>query len=863
MKRLFILFFITCIAVTGLYAQPALSRNPAAAQMNAGNMYGKIVDAITQKGIEGASVQLLQNKLDSVTKKKKDVVLATVITNKKGDFNIEALPVTAALKLRVTAIGYKLYDAKTGFDMNRPADVIKDLGNIKLISDEKQLDNVTVTANKPLLEMYLDKKVYNVEKDISATGGTAVDVMKNVPSVNVDIDGNVTLRNASPQIFVDGRPSALSLDQIPADQIASVEIITNPSAKYDASGGGSGILNIVLKKNRKAGYNGNLRASIDSRGRPNLGGDFNIKQNKINFFAAVNFSSRKNISTVSSKRTDFLAKDTTANIIQTNAPVVTGYFAFARAGFDYFLTNRTTLTLTGNAVKGAFDVNDFINIYRDTVRSASTVSNSSLRQLHADIVFKTAGLTLGIKHNFARPGREWTADVNYNQNNNTNTSIYDNFFYDAGGNIKPLKTGDLATGAGHTKFYTFQTDFVNPIGKTQKVETGIRMAAKNYNSWNDNYAKDPLTGRYIIIPAIGVMYSFKDIVYAAYGTYTKQIKKGSYQAGIRIESSNYGGNLINQNKKFNNEYPFSIFPSFFISQKINTLQDIQFNYSRKINRPGFFQILPFVDFSDSLNLTVGNPDLLPEFTNLAEISYAYQYKPGNSLLASLYGKHTNDLITRYQYKARNTNPAKPDTVIYNSYANASSSYTIGLELTAKNKISKWWDITSNINFFDVTLKAKNIAGAANISRFSWFAKLNNSFKLPKNYSIQLTADYQASTILPVNSGRSSNAGMFGGSFGITQNIAQGYILPVYGIDISFKKEFLKNNAASLTLQVNDIFATRTYETHTETAFFIQDNYRRRDPQLVRLNFNWRFGKLDVALFKKKNMRTETENVPGI
>jgi outer membrane receptor protein involved in Fe transport len=292
-------------------------------------------------------------------------------------------------------------------------------------------------------------------------------------------------------------------------------------------------------------------------------------------------------------------------------------------------------------------------------------------------------------------------------------------------------------------------------------------------------------------------------------------------------------------------------------------QDIQFNYSRKINRPGFFQLLPFVDFSDSLNLALGNPDLLPEFTNLLEISYSNQYKPGNSLLVSLYGKNTQNFITRYQYKGPNTDPTKPDSVIYTSYTNA-KSYTVGLELTGKNKITKCWDLTTNLNFFDVTLKGDPLKGVAYNELFSWFAKVNNSFKLPKNYSIQLTGDYQAKTILPANSGRGSGGGgMGGGMMGQTQNIAQGYIKPIYGIDFSIKKDFLKNNAASLTLQINDIFRTRTYETHAETSFFIQDNYRQRDPQVFRLNFNWRFGKLDVALFKRKNMKSDMDNMQNM
>ncbi len=871
----------TLILIVSLYSLAALAQVPAmgagqmgAAQMNLGNFYGKIIDDSSLKPIDGASVQLFQNKTDSLTKKRKEVVVATQVTDKKGEFNIEGLPVMGSFKLQVSAIGYKIYDAKISFDLNvpgaKPGDmanmmqaVIKDLGNIKLIADAEQLENITVNASKPLLEMYLDKKVYNVEKDITATGGTALDVVKNIPSVNVDIEGNVTLRNARPQIFVDGRPSSLSLDQIPADHIASIELITNPSAKYDASGGGSGILNIVLKKNRKAGYNGNIRASIDSRGRPSLGGDFNIKQNKINFFAAGQLFSRKNITTASSIRTDFLNPGT-ARILQENMPVSKGFFAFGRMGIDYLVDNRNTLTLSGNIVRGLFTAEDLLNIYRDTVKPSYASKESAIRNIFADISFKNAGASLGFKHNFAKASKEWTADINFNESRNTNTSNYNSQFYDAAGNPKPYSSAERATGGGHTKFYTIQTDFVNPLTKTSKIETGLRIAARDYMSWNDNYVQDPVTKKYILINVLGVRYNFDDVVYAAYATYSRQLKDFSYQVGLRAESSNYSGNLLTKNQRFSNEYPISLFPSIFLSKKIDPKQDMQFNYSRKINRPGFFQLLPFVDFSDSLNLTVGNPELVPEFTHLVEFNYANQYKTGNSFLASLYAKYTDNLITRYQYKAPNTDPAKPDSVIYNSYANANESYTIGLELTAKNKLTKYWDLTSNVNVFDVTLNAANIKNALDDHLFSWFIKLNNSFKLPRNYSIQLSGDYQAKTILPVNSGRGTTAGMPGGGvFGATQNIAQGYIKPLYGADIAIKKEFLKNKTASLTLQFNDIFKTRRYATHAETSFFIQDNQRQRDPQVLRLNFSWRFGKIDAALFKRKNMKAETDNVPAM
>ena len=292
-----------------------------------------------------------------------------------------------------------------------------------------------------------------------------------------------------------------------------------------------------------------------------------------------------------------------------------------------------------------------------------------------------------------------------------------------------------------------------------------------------------------------------------------------------------------------------------MTYKLNDKSDLQVNYSRKINRPNFFQLIPNYDISDPVNISRGNPDLKPEFTNLAELSYQNQVGKKTSFLATVYFKNTNDLITSYQYKE----PAL-DSALITTYANANTSYNVGLELTTKTKFTKWWDFTINVNLYNSTLKAGALAGDADNSQFSMFGKINNSFTLPKNFSIQLSGDYQAKTILPPSSRGGGGGGGMMMMFGGSQIGAQGYIKPNYGVDIAIKKDFLKNKAASLTLQMNDVFRTKLYATHSESRFFVQDNDRRRDPQVLRLNFNYRFGKIDVSLFKKKSMKGEMDSM---
>ena len=843
--------------------------NRGGQNMNMGHFYGKIIDATTNKPIEAASIQLIQSKFDTTTKKRKDVLVSGMLTTKKGEFNLENLAVMASYKLKITAIGYKTIEQKAAFEMNMAgvkngdyssllSGIDKDLGNIKMQTDAQQLQDVTVSSSRALLTMSIDRKIFNVEKNLTSVGGTAVDVMKNVPSVNVDIDGNVTLRNAAPQIFVDGRPTTMTLEQIPADAIATVEIITNPSAKFDASGGGAGILNIVLKKNRKAGYNGNIRAGIDSRGKPSFGGDINLKQNKINFFASGQLGYRKSISTVTTVRKDFI-KDTTAYLTQKNAPIGMGVFGFGRAGMDYLIDNRNTLSISGNFSQGQFKNNDLINIVRDTDYISVIKSDYGNRNSVSTNNFKNYGSSLSFKHNFTKANKDVSADLNYNYSKNDNVNDFATQYFYTNSTPKAPMQFQLSSGGGTTKFFTAQTDFADPITPTMKIDMGARVAIRNFASFNDNFVKNR-NGDFIPLPLLNNQYKFKDRVLAAYATFSQQIKKFSYNVGLRVESSKYDGTLVTTGQQFSNSYPFSLFPSAFATYKLTDKADMQVNYSRKINRPNFFQLIPFIDYTDSLNITKGNPNLIPEFTNLFELSYQNQLSAGHNFLGSVYYKNTDNLITRNQYRDKNPNPDKRDSIIISSYANASRSFTYGLELTSKDKITKFWDLTSNVNFFNATIRAGNIVGGSNDNQFSWFAKINNSFKLPKNYSIQLSGDYQAKTLVAPNGGGGGGGGRgnyFGGG---SLPSAQGYIKPLYGADIALRKDFLKNNAASLTLQFSDIFRTRLNSTHSESQYFVQDYNRRRDPQVLRLNFNWRFGKIDANLFKRKNLKGEMENL---
>jgi outer membrane receptor protein involved in Fe transport len=843
-------------------------RGQGGQQMNIGRFYGKVVDGKTNKGMEAVSVQLIQSKFDTVLKKRKDTVLAGMFTPKSGNFSFEGLPLFGNYRLSITAIGYKPIEQKVAFEMKMGqgsdmsqamAGIDKDLGNIKVEADAQVLASVTVTGTKPLMQMGIDRKIFNVEKNITSAGGTAVDVMRNIPSVNVDIDGNVTLRNNAPQIFVDGRPSTLTLEQIPADAIESVELITNPSAKFDASGGQSGILNIVLKKARKVGYNGGLRGGIDSRAKINAGGDINVRQGKVNVFANAMYNQRKSKGWGETDRLNSF--DTpSVKILQDNNSVFNGAFAFTRFGLDYFIDNRNTITVAQSIVGGDFEFDNRNDILVDTLDNSADILTQYRNTLGKN-TFRNYGTSLSYKHLYSRPGKEWTADVNFNRSKNTNYSdISFQSFSDLDQKV-PIGPPSLqeVDGGGRNTFLILQTDYVNPISEKMKWEGGLRAQIRTFESRQLNY----LNGNYK--PEISNEFEYTDYVYAAYVTFSQKIKeKFSYQLGLRVESSNYEGIQLGK-AKYTNEFPLSFFPSIFITKAIGDKQDIQMNYSRRINRPNFFQLMPNTDFSDPLNLQTGNPDLTPEFTNSLELSYQKTYgEKNNTFLATLFGKYTTDLISRYQSRQK---VGGSDTVAFvTTWINATNAYAAGLELVFRNNLTKWWELNLNTNVYYSKINGSNIVADLENDQTSSFTKLNNTFKINKGWSIQLSADYQSKSALPVSTSNSGGGGRggFGGGGGFmggSPSTSQGYIDANYGVDLGLRKDFkIKANQATVSLNINDIFQTRKYSVHSEGTGFVQDEWRRRDPQIVRLNLSYRFGKFDASLFKRKNMRGEAEGM---
>lgn len=812
------------------------ARPNGAAPPQIGIVYGKLQDAKSKQAIPYASVALLRQKDSSL--------VTGMLSETNGDFRLENLPFGAFL-LRINFMGYQTLYKKVAVS---PQNMSQDLGNIRLAINTKVLNEVEVTGQRSAFQMGIDKKVFNVDRNLVSAGGTAADVLKNVPSVNVDIDGNVQVRNSAPNIFVDGKPSTLTIDQIPADAIESIELITNPSARYDAEGM-SGILNIVLKKNRKAGFNGMINGGIGTNDKYNAGGNFNVRQGKWNVSLNYNFNAHRNWGDGTTDRTNFstpgIARDYTSQISES---VNGGRFQFGRLGLDYYLDNRNTISVGQNIVNGKFSNRETLeSIFSDADKMAT---GGQTRFTDGDFSFRNYTTTLGYKHLFAEPNKELTADFSMNKSNNDRNGGFSTQFRDPAGNPigAPFIQSNLSE--GKTDFYTVQADYVDPIGATGKFETGVKATIREYSSDYDVFDGEAHTQR---IDSLSTDYRYNEQIYAAYLNYSNAIKNFGYQLGLRAEQYVYAGEIPSRGMKFNpTKARPGLFPSAYLTYKLPKEQELQLNYSRRVNRPNFFQLIPYREISDPQNQREGNPDLKPEYTNSLEFSYMKTWKKHN-FLGSLYYRNTNNLITSI------STVIGRDSLL-STFVNANKSLSYGAELTMKNNIMQGWDITANANLYQQEIDVFNDKTGTYIknSGFSWMAKISSETKLPAGFTFQVTANYQSPTItLPAGGGRGGGGG---GGFMMIPTSAQGTIKGLSAVDLALRKDFGKSKAFSATLALNDVFNTRQFELDQTDIAFSQHYLRKRESRILRLNLSYRFGKFDAQLFKRRNNRSGSEGM---
>lgn len=844
-KYLLSIAFTFFISVCNLKAQHATGGNPTNPQgkMIRGQVIGKVLN---EKGsaIDFATVILMKPALDSVTKEINYVGYQTATTESNGEFIFDNFQMMPKLKVRISSYGYVNKDVDVPFDpkMISMGVMLVDLGKIQLDLEVQatELDEVKIKAAAPLLKFDGDKRVFDVSQNPISDGGTGIDVLQNVPGVNVDIDGNVTMRNSAPQIYIDGRPTTLTLDQIPANAIEKVEVMTNPSAQFDASGGGAGIINIVLKKNKKMGYNGSLRAGVDSYLGYNGGGDINIREKKFIFSLSLNGRASRGKTTSNVLRDNYLGVDTiSTSMSQHDVEKKKGGGFFGVVGLDYLPTNKTSFSIGADLWRGAFKSSAVSNITTDSLLVNTNSFYQRLNTPSRDMLHY--GFKFGFKQLFNRQGEELTFDASYNTGDYESGSnfVYNYYATDKNSAIVRQKLQKVV-GSGNMYNATFQTDYKVPLS-IFKIETGLRAQLRGRLNLNNNYIF--MNDDYQLMPNPASNYSNRDNVFAAYLMLSKQYKKFSYQAGLRAESSDYKGKLENTGETFKVRYPISLFPSAFLAYNLTDKQALQLNYSRRVNRPNFFQVVPFIDSMDVFNMTKGNASLKPEFTNSLEVQYVNSFNRKNTLLASVYYKYTDNLITRYIEQG-------PNGYLINTYINANSSYSTGIELISTNGVKEFLDITTSVNVYNAKINSNAYQSYTSSARWAWYGKLNLVFKLPAQFTIQVAAMYQSKSSLPVSDGER----MWGPPMDKVQSTSQGYIDDFWSLDLSIRKTFFDKKLA-VNLAVSDVFGSKHYISVSKSDFFYQNYDRLMNPYMIRLNVSWSFGKVDTTLFKRLSKGT--------
>jgi outer membrane receptor protein involved in Fe transport len=848
MQRFFVLAFLLIIAQLA-QAQPGgrPGGGPGGGPgMGAGivNIYGKLLDE-KGAGLAYATVSIWGKNPTSGA----DTLLTGALSQENGDFRIEKVPAKGT-KLKVSYVGYETLTRDIDFQPSARGANDKDLGNLQLAVSAGSGDEVVVTAEGTGMTLALDKIIYRVDKNVLAAGGTGEDALRNIPTLSVDIDGNVTMRNSSPQIFIDGRPSTLTMDQIQADAIDRIEIIANPSAKYDASGGQAGIVNVVMKADRRQGFNGALRSGIDSRLGYNIGGEINQREKKWNVFLNGNVSQR-NTKTTGVTNRQLLAPQIGQND-QTQEGWNTGFHRNGKLGIDWLPDNRNTFTLSGNLTGIRFNPLDS-NIYTNSFLQPDGTTTTNVQRRYADFTREVlnGGGSLLYKHLYPKEGHELTADINYNTVRSEGNGSYTTRF-------EPDQTlsQERQTQLNTTWYLTSQIDYVKPMRKGSKIETGARVSLRDFVSDMANYRQ--VSGEWTRIAGFADQFHFLDKVYAGYLNYGRQTEKWGAQAGLRVESSFYTGELPENDTSFAINFPLSIFPSVFVTRKINATDQFQISVSRRIQRPTFFQLIPFSDFADSLEIKRGNPNLQPEFVTGIEASYFKSFKGKHTILSTIYFKQRDNLMIRYTASEFNADLNRVVPVV--TYANVGSGQQYGLELVVKNNLLKFLELTSNFNGYQSTIQATAETGGINVSRFSYLIKENLSINLPKQWSVQLSGEYFSPSALSTDGGGGGGGSRGGGGGGgmwmqgPTSSV-QGYTLAYWFMDIGVKKTLL-DRKLTISLGVQDIFATRKQGNYTATSNFILDSERIRNPQMIKLNLNYKFGKQDQSLFRRKHNREE-------
>ncbi|MHA7129707.1 TonB-dependent receptor [Algoriphagus namhaensis] len=764
------------------------------------NIKGKIQNAVDGQPLEFANIALLHVQDSSV--------MAGAMSELDGSFQFEAKP--GQYLFRVGFIGYTQFFETIDLS-NRNA---VNLGVISLQPDAQNLDEVVVEGVTSMFESDIDKRIYNVENSIVAEGATASELLSTLPSIQVDEEGGITMRGSGNiLIYINGRPSNLSgddtesiLSQFPANSIKSVELITNPSSRYDATGVG-GIINIVLKKNEALGFNGQINASIGTRDKYQTGINLNYGTEKANFYTSFNWQDRRQLEFGEGTRTaNIPGFSPTLDQVQDGEELEKSYLI--RAGVDYSISPKGTL---GVYFQGNFDdETEFADINQRNISSTGSLDSSFVRR--TDELSTSANYEGGINYTLELDtlGQRLYSAFSYSYDTRDQTENYFQESFDAEGESVPanrlIQINDRPRTSG---LYVAQLDYEKPLGKGGNLEVGLKATLGDW-TWSQEFSQGDKNNDFVPTPVdtLSDTFDFSEDVYAAYFIYKNRLGKLGYQAGLRAEYTKTLGETERNAERIPNDY-FNLFPSAFLSYELGTENELTLNYTRRISRPSIWDLAPIYRVRDQYNLSIGNPNLQPEFTDSYELGYMKGWEK-YLLNAAVYHRYSTNVETRIT-------DITDDNVAVQTRENADTRSSTGLELINQIQVSNAVDMTLTGNFFYSQINAENVEAGFSNENFSWTLSLLGNILIPDWFSVQIQGNYRGPIVLP-----------------------QGQIEPNSSINIGLRRD-LFDNKATLSLNVSDIFNTRNFRVTTDDPRFTQERFFQRETRIGTLSFTYRFG----------------------
>ncbi len=801
-KTLFLFFLIG----TMLPCVPVLAQN----QKSLLEIKGNLVDADNQEALPYATITLFQTQDSSM--------VSGGITDERGTFSLQA-----PAGNYFATINFMGYASKNISELSLdPGQKILDLGEISINAQTTDLDEVVVKGEKDFVELALDKKVFNVSQDPINAGRTAADILGNLPSVTLDGQGNVSLRGSNNvQILIDGKPSGLlsfdgaeGLRQLQGGLVDNIEIITNPSARYQAEGM-AGIINIVLKKERSQGINGSFDFTVGQPDNYGAAINMNYRRENLNFFVNYGLIYRDIENPHNSLYQEVYGEDTAFITRQRNISRQTVLNNNIQLGADYFFNENNILT-TSFTYRHAKGTRNTEIEYMDYLFNNENLQSITRRFQDENEIEPNLEYSLNYKRNFGRKDHELTALLTYIDNWEDSQQRYTQ---------KSFSPDDTPSGEPDAlqrsdnyeteKQLLLQADYVYPFGEKGKLEAGIRSTLRDIT--NDFLVTELQEQEWVALEGLDNDFYYDENIYAAYMILGNKTNKIGYQVGLRWEYTDLTTELKQTNEVNQRDYP-NFFPSAHFTYDLPNQHALQLSYSRRLHRPTYNDLTPFVTFYDNRNYFSGNPDLNPEYTHAIEAGHI-KYFENASISSAIYYRHTDDKILRIREVTEeglsNTRPF-----------NLLTEDAYGAEFISSYQPLSWWKMGLNLNFYRAMIDGSNLDQTFESDTYTWFGRLNSRFTLWENTDVQLRGNYEA-----------------------PQKTPQGRQLATAFLDMAVSRDILKNKG-TLTLNIVDIFRSNRDRSITEGDIFYTRRNALRSPRQINLTLNYRLNQSKTSTKKE-------------